>query len=69
MAAEAARLPWPFVHLESITIQVPSSLTAEAAVTTDSHEVFRPSSAIRSESTYPGFASPSTFHFQVFSTS
>jgi len=69
MTAEAAPLPWPFARLESITIQAPSPLTAEAAVTTDSHEVCRPYSAKRNESTLPGFASPSTFRFQVFSTS
>jgi hypothetical protein len=69
MTAEAAPLPWPFARLESITIQVPSPLTAEATVTTDSHEVLRPYSAKRSESTNPGFTSPDTFRFQVFSTS
>lgn len=51
MTAEAVPLPWPFVRLESITIQALSSLIAEATVTTDSLEVFRPSSAIRFEST------------------
>jgi hypothetical protein len=69
MTAEAIPLPWPFARLESITIQAPSSLEAEAAVTTDSHEVSRPYSAKRIESTYPGITSPSTFRLQVFSTS
>jgi hypothetical protein len=35
----------------------------------NSREVLFPVSAKQFESTYPGFTSPSTFRFQVFSTS
>jgi len=58
---------WSFSHDLGLAFRVGHSKPRR--LLGSSHEVWSPYSAKRFESTYPGFASPDTFHFQVFSTS